>query len=122
MRAEVLRRHTAITLPDQFPALYERLDSPHQQGVSRSRPHAWVVSSDIAMLEELLPRYQELWDAYTAQWGPDSRRLFAVGRLDGLSPNRVYLPGTSPEQVLTQTLRTHTDMRPKAPDWARELF
>lgn len=116
IRAEVLRERTKITLPDQFPCIYETADSPRKAGHKYPAPSAWVVSPDIDMLTALLPLYQEVWDAYTSQWGPNSRRTFAVGHLDGLSPRGVYLPGTTVEQVMGRTMQTHTDFYRRAPE------
>ncbi len=121
VRAEVLRQRSKLTLPDQFPVLYETPDSPNQAGHTHKRPKPWVISPDIEMLEALLERYQELWDAYTSQWGPQSRRLFTVGRLDGMTPHGVYRPGSTPEQVLGQTMLTHDGMYARAPKRLKEL-
>ena len=122
IRAEIVRSSTRITLPDQFPVLYERADSPNRaRSGSFATENPWVISPDIDMLEELLPRYQELWDSYTSQWGPASRRVMTVGLRDGLSPYGVYRPGTTPEQVLKRTLKVHPDMRRRAPEWAITL-
>lgn len=121
VRAEVLRERTKIVLPDQFPCIYETADSPHQAGVKYPKPSPWVVSPDIDMLTELLPTYQEAWDAYTAQWGEKSRRTFAVGRLDGLSTRGVYLPGTTPEQVMGHTMLVHTGIYRHAPEHIKAM-
>lgn len=104
IRAEVLREHTTITLPDQFPCLYETPDSPSQSRHKYPAPNPWVASPDIDMLHELLPDYQQMWDAYTSQWGPQSRHTFTVGRLNGLSPRGVYRPGTTPAHVIGHTM------------------
>lgn len=70
IRAELLRQHRRVTLPDQFPCIYETEDSPNQQRSSAHfRLHAWVKSSDISLLHAVLDCYQELWDCYTSQWG-----------------------------------------------------
>lgn len=121
VRAEVLRQEVKITLPDAFPCIYETADSPTQAGLKYPRPKPWVVSPDIEMLTALLPDYQELWDSYTSQWGPGSRRLFAVGRLDGLSPRGVYRPGTTPERVIGSTMLTHTGLYGRAPERLRRM-
>lgn len=123
VRAEVLRQRLRITLPDQFPCIYETVDSPSRSGSAhlKPHPHPWVKSPDITMLEALLSDYQELWDAYTSQWGLTSRRTFAVGRLDGLSPGGLFRPGTTPEQVIGSTMLTHTDMYRRAPERLRQM-
>ncbi|BBX82235.1 hypothetical protein [Mycolicibacterium aubagnense] len=121
VRAEVLRRRSKITLPDQFPCIYQTPDSPNRAGSKNPQPTPWVVSPDIAMLTSLLPDYQELWDSYTSRWGPGARRTFAVGRLDGLPTHNVYRPGTTPAQVLHSTLLTHSAMYTRAPERLREL-
>lgn len=107
VRAEILRRDISITLPDGFPCIYETADSPNNSKSLNPRPQPWVVSPDTEMLHRLLPDYQELWDSYTSQWGSGSRRIFAVGLLDGVAPNRVHRPGTTPETVIGSTLLTH---------------
>lgn len=71
------------------------------------RPFPWVVSPDENMLQELLPLYQELWDCYTSQWGPQSRRVMVFGHLNGLSPHGVYLPGITKEQIIVRTIIMH---------------
>ncbi len=121
VRAELLRDNYEIVLPDGFPCLFETPNSPKQSGHQHPKPKPWVVSPDIAMLEALLPDYQELWDSYTSQWGPDRRRVFAVGRLDGLSTSGIYRPGTTPEQVIGSTMLTHTDMYRRAPERLRAM-
>jgi hypothetical protein len=121
IRAEVLRERIEIRLPDQFPCIYETADSPSRAGLAHPRPNPWVISPDIDMLHALLDDYQELWDAYTSQWGEKSRRTFAVGRLDGLKPHGVYRPGTTPEQVIGSTMLTHTDMYGRAPERLRAM-
>ena len=123
VRAEALlaAEHRPVTLPDGFPAIYEVEDSPNKARNKYRTRDPWVVSPDEAMLIELLPMYQELWDAYTAQWGPASRRVFAVGRLDGMSPRGVYRPGTTPEQVVGETMITHGDMYQRAPQHIKEM-
>ena len=123
IRAEQVRAATKITLPDGFPCIYETADSPSQKrssGIggtpmtpsdSTSRPYPWVVSPDLDMLTELLPEYQAMWDDYTEVmhpwWGPDSRRTFAVGHLDGLRATGVYRVGTTVDEVLRQTASLH---------------
>lgn len=121
VRAEVLRRRLTITLPDQFPCIYETSDSPNQSRHKHKRPKPWIISPDIDMLHALLPGYQELWDNYTSQWGPGSRRTFAVGRLDGMTPHGVYRPGTTPEQVIGSTMLTHSDMYRRQPERLRRM-
>ena len=121
VRAEVLRERTKIVLPDQFPCIYETADSPTKADHKYPAPSAWVVSPDVDMLTRLLPIYQEAWDAYTSQWGPQSRRTFAVGALDGLSPRSVYLPGTTIEQVMAQTMYTHTGIYQRAPEHIKAM-
>lgn len=121
IRAEVLRRNLAIRLPDQFPCIYETADSPTKSAHMHKRPTAWVISPDLDMLRALLDDYQELWDAYTSQWGATSRRTFAVGRLDGLTPHGVYGPGTTPEQVIGATMLTHSDMYARATERLRAM-
>lgn len=104
VRAELLREQLSVTLPDQFPCLYETPDSPSQSRRKYPAPNPWVVSPDIDMLHLLLADYQQMWDAYTDQWGPASRRIFTVGRLDGLSPGQVYRPGATPADVIGHTM------------------
>lgn len=121
LRAEILRSRSRISLPDGFPCIYETPDSPSQERLLHPRPKAWVVSPDESMLTELLPVYQELWDHHTAQWGQTSRRVFALGHLDGLSPRRVYRPGTTVAQVIGGTMLLHTDFYQTAPDYIRAM-
>lgn len=121
VRAEVLRQRLRVSLPDQFPCIYETVDSPNRQRHLTPQPHPWVISPDLEMLTSLLPDYQELWDSYTSQWGDSARRTFAVGRLDGLKPNGVYRPGTTPEQVIGSTMLTHEDMYRRAPERLRAM-
>lgn len=121
VRAEVLRQRLTITLPDQFPCIYETPGSPNLARNKHKRPQPWVVSPDIDMLHALLADYQELWDSYTAQWGPTARRTFAVGRLDGVSPHGLYRPSTTPAQVIGSTMLTHTDMYRHAPERLRQV-
>lgn len=121
VRAEIVRERSTITLPDGFPCIYEQEDSPNKSAHKYPAPTAWVVSPDIDMLRELLPLYQELWDAYTSQWGPASRRVMAAGRLNGLSPRGVCRPGTTPEQVIGSTMLTHTGMYRTAPKHLQEM-
>lgn len=121
LRAEILRQRTRITLPDGFPCIYEVADSPHQANVLHPRPRPWVVSPDEGMLAELLPLYQEMWDHQTRQWGPGSRRVFAFGHLDGLSPRRVYRRGTTAAQVIGGAMLLHTDLYRTAPEHIRAL-
>ena len=122
VRAQVLHNRVKITLPDQFPCIYETPDSPSGMRFGRNyRLHAWVISPDIDMLHTLLPDYQEVWDAYHSQWGPSSRRLMAVGRADGLAPHSVYRPGTTPDQVISNTLLTHDGMYHLMPDRFKKL-
>lgn len=110
-----------ITLPDDFPCIYEPATSPRQAGVRFPQPHPWVVSPDEAMLCELLPLYQELWGTYEAQWPNSPMRHFEVGRLSGLSPNGVYRPGATPSQVIANTMLTHTGMYATAPEHLRKM-
>ena len=110
-----------ITLPDGFPCIYEPATSPRRATATRPRPEPWVVSPDEAMLHELLPLYEELWGAYQAQWPKSPKRIFEVGRLNGLSPNGVYRPGTTPAQVIANTMLTHTGMYATAPQHIREM-
>lgn len=111
IRAELLRQQRSVTLPDQFPCIYETEDSPNQRrSGAHFRLHAWVKSPDISLLRAVLDDYQELWDGYPAQWGPGARRTFAVGLHDGLSPYGVYRPGATPAQVIGSTMLTHPDM------------
>lgn len=121
VRAELLRRRVQVTLPDQFPCIYERPDSPNNARSPKRPPFVWVVSPDIDMLARLLPDYQDLWDSYTSQWGPSSRRVFAVGRLDGLQPHRVYRPRTTPGQVMGSTMLTHEGMYGRAAERLRRM-
>lgn len=121
VHAHQIVKATEVTLPDGFPCIFETADSPRRRGL-RAEPRAWVVSPDLGLLHALLPDYQELWDAYTSQWGPDSRRVFAVGTLDGLSPARVYEPGTTVEDVIGATLQTHGhEMYHRAPERLRAM-
>jgi hypothetical protein len=123
IRAAVLRleQHQSLALPDGFPCIYEPADSPRNEGVLRPRPHAWVVSPDEGMLHTLLPLYRELWAAYENQWPHSPNRTFEVGRLDGLKPYSVYRPGTTPEQVIGETMITHTDIYRTAPEHLRRM-
>lgn len=115
IRAEYLRHHRRVTLPDQFPCIYETPDSPNRAGTPMPDGFAWVTSPDEDLLHAVLADYQELWDCYTSQWGPNRRRIFEVGKLDGLSPHGVYRPGTTPEQVLATTMLLHEEMYRRAP-------
>lgn len=121
VRAEVLRQHLRVELPAQFPCIYETSDSPRRAGAMSPSPQPWVVSPDIEMLTVLLPAYQQLWDSYTSQWGPRSRRTFTVGRLDGLSAHGVYRPGVTPDQVIAATMVIHDGMYRRAPQHLRKL-
>ncbi|KQU35792.1 hypothetical protein [Rhodococcus sp. Leaf233] len=121
LRAEILRQRTRITLPEAFPCIYEVAESPTKAKALHPRPQPWVVSPDEGMLAELLPLYQELWDHQTRQWGPGSRRVFALGHLDGLSPRRVYRRGTTVAQVIGGTMLVHTDLYRTAPEHLRAL-
>jgi len=123
VRAAVVRASigTGITLPDDFPCIYEPADSPKKAGLKSPRPSAWVISADEAMLHELLPLYQELWDAYESQWHHSPNRTFKVGRLSGLSPYSVYRPGTTPAAVIGQTMLVHSDMYRTAPEHLRRM-
>lgn len=123
IRAEVLRSSLSITLPDQFPCIYETADSPNhmRHRAKLAKPFAWVVSPDFDLLNAVLADYQELWDGYTAQWGPSARRTMAIGRLDGLSTHGVYRPGTTPEQVLGRTMLTHSDMYRHASERLKQM-
>lgn len=121
VRAEALREaaHESITLPDQFPCIYD-VNSHHRIPSYR----AWVVSADADMLEALLPLYQELWDAYKSQWPEkpaDERMTFAVGAMDGLSPRGVYFPGTTAEEVIGKTMLVHEGMYRLAPEHLRVM-
>lgn len=122
IRAELLRQHRRVTLPDQFPCIYETEDSPNQQRSSAHfRLHAWVKSSDISLLQAVLDCYQELWDCYTSQWGAGARRTFAVGLHDGLDPHGVYRPGATPAQVIGSTMLTHPDMYRRASERLKRM-
>ncbi len=123
IRAEALLASEGrpVALPDGFPAIYEVEDSPNKVRNMYPTRDPWVVSPDEGMLIELLPLYQELWDSYTAQWGPASRRIFAVGRLDGMRPRGVYRPGAAPEQVVGETMIIHQDMYRTAPQHIKEM-
>ncbi|MET0885981.1 MAG: hypothetical protein ABWX92_05970, partial [Mycetocola sp.] len=92
IRAVALREsiRSEITLPDGFPCIYEPADSPRNADHLRPSPVVWVASPDEAMLHELLPLYEELWNAYENQWPHSPNRTFKVGRLDRLSPHGVY--------------------------------
>ena len=121
VRAQVLLGRRHVKLPDQFPCIHETPDSPSHRGHVPRALFAWVISPDIEMLRALLPVYQELWDAYTSQWGPSSRRTLAVGRLDGLDPQRVYRPGTTPAQVIGHALLVHDGMYQRAPEHLKAM-
>lgn len=123
VRAAALRRgaRDPIVLPDGFPCIYEPASSPKNAGVLRPRDSAWVVSADVEMLEAVLPLYRELWDAYESQWPHTPNRAFEVGRLDGLTPYGVYRPGTTPEQVIGQTMMTHDGMYRTARDHLKAM-
>lgn len=114
VRAEVLRRAVRVTMPDQFPCLYE------SDARADRKPIVWVASPDIAMLEALLPDYQALWDSHTDQWGPSHRRTFAVGLLDGVAATGIQRPGTTPEEVLVHTMVVH-EMYGRAPERLKAL-
>lgn len=119
VRAEALRSAASnrITLPDQFPCIYDA-NSTHAPN------RVWVVSADVKMLQTLLPLYIELWEAYDAQWpekAPEDRRSFAFGRLDGLSPRGMYLPGTTAVQVIGSTMLTHDGMYHHVPEHLRTM-
>lgn len=121
LRAEIIRSRARITLPDGFTCIYETPGSPSQSGFKFPREKAWVVSPDEEMLADLLPVYQDLWDHHTRQWGDASRRVFALGYLNGLSPRRVYRPGTTVAQVIGGTMLLHTDFYQTAPDYIRAM-
>lgn len=118
IRAEVLRNRLTITLPDQFPCLYETPDSRRR---TDHRPHPWVASPDMDMLVELLPDYQELWDRYTARRGLSHRRIFAVGRLDGIPPYRLYRPGVTAANVIGHAMLEVPEMYHTAPERLRAM-
>jgi hypothetical protein len=110
-----------ITLPDGFPCIYEPADSPNKGDHLYKVPSVWVASPDEAMLHALLPLYRELWDAHESQWPHAPNRTFEVGRLDKVSPHRVYRPGTTPDQVIAQTMLTHDDMYRTAPEHLKKM-
>lgn len=123
IRAEALSTslRSEITLPDGFPCIYEPADSPRKQGRGCAKDLVWVASPDEAMLSELLPLYRELWSAYESQWPSSPNRAFEVGRLNGLSARGIYRPGTTPADVIGQTMLTHSDMYRTAPSRLREM-
>lgn len=114
VRAAELMRRIKPTLPDQFPVIYERADSPSNNRDGVPNPHArefhWVKHPIIGVLHDTLAQYQAIWDAYTDQWGPGSRRLFAVGLRDQVSPYRVFRPEATTQDVLSGAFLTHRDM------------
>jgi len=108
------------TMPDGMIAIYEAPESPnlHDRGGTPARGSVWVQHPDPKVLEELLPMYQALWDGYTAQWGPASRRVFALGPVSGARVNVVYLPSVTADEILKRTASRH-DM-PRHLQQARE--
>ncbi|WP_277209200.1 hypothetical protein [Isoptericola croceus] len=100
-----------LTLPDGFPVIVEVSSSPNL--VRWPRPeyvparHVWVAHPDVEVLRGLLDDYQAMWDGYTAQWGPNARRLFTVAGVDGVSAGGLYRPEASPDDVLRQTAQVH---------------
>jgi hypothetical protein len=110
-----------ITLTDGFPCIYEPATSPRNKGHLRPSNYAWVISPDEEMLHELLPLYRELWGSYEDQWPHTPNRTFEVGRLNGLSPFGVYRPGTTPAEVIGQTMITHTEMYRRAPEHLQRM-
>lgn len=123
IRAAALQGHlrNEITMPDGFPCIYVPADSPSNVQISRPSPFVWVASADEAMLHELLPLYRELWGAYEAQWRHTPNRTFVVGRLDKVAPYGVYRPGTTPAEVIGQTMLTHQGMYKTAPAHLRQM-
>lgn len=123
IRAAALRGsiRDEVTMPDGFPCIYEPADSPSRSNTLYPRSSVWVASPDEGMLHELLPLYRELWGAYEDQWPHSPNRTFQVGRLDGVSPRGVYRPGTTPAEVIGQTMLTHPDMRRTAPEHLRQM-
>lgn len=123
IRANAVRAalHNGISLPNDFPCIYEPAGSRNAANTPRRTPFAWVVSPDEAMLHDLLPLYRELWDAYESQWPHTPNRTFEVGRLSGLPAVNVYRPGTTPSDVIGTTMLTHTDMYARAPEHLRQM-
>jgi hypothetical protein len=117
IRAAVVREmvRDEITMPDGFPCIYEPAKS------NRNAPFVWVASADETMLQELLPLYRELWSAYEDQWPNTPNRVFEIGRLNNVSPHGIYRPGTTPEQVIGETMITHSDMYRRAPEHLKKL-
>jgi hypothetical protein len=123
IRAVALQRflRDEITMPNGFPCIYEPANSPRNAEALNPKPFVWVASPDEAMLHELLPLYRELWDSYEAQWSHTPNRTFEVGRLNRVAASGVYRPGTTPVDVISQTMLTHSDMYRTAPDHLRQM-
>lgn len=111
IRAAELVHSLRPTLPDQFPVLYERHDSPNNNRDGKVNPHArefnWVAHPVIDVLHDTLDAYQAIWDRYTDQWGPSARRVFAVGLRDGVSAHGVFTPEARTQDILSQAILTH---------------
>jgi hypothetical protein len=108
-------------MPDGFPCIFEPADSPKKADVLNPQPFVWVASLDERMLHELLPFYRELWGAYENQWPHSPHRTFEVGLLDGVATHGICRPGTTPAQVIGQTMLTHPDMQRTAPAHLRAM-
>jgi len=123
IRAAAVREsiRTEIVMPNGFPCIYEPADSPNNAGHLYPRASAWVASPDLTMLQELLPLYRELWSAYQGQWPGSPKRAFEVGTMNRVSPGGVYRPGTTPAQVIGETMIIHEDMYRTAPAHLREM-
>ncbi|WP_311245264.1 MULTISPECIES: hypothetical protein [unclassified Microbacterium] len=110
-----------ITLPDDFPCIYEPADSPRRRSAHHAKPFVWVASADEALLHQVLPHYRELWDSHQAQWPHSPNREFVVGRLSGIEPYAVFRPGATIADVIGKTLLTHPDMYERAPKHLQEM-
>ena len=119
IRAKALQLALAndVTLPDGFPCIYE----PRDDRRSSARNYVWVASPDEGMLHELLPLYRELWASYESQWPNSPNREFVVGRLDGVSPYKVFRPGATPADVIARTMLTHDGMYARAPEHLKQM-
>lgn len=110
IRAQIIIDSLVLSPPDDLPVIYETEDSPYQQRYAsktfpyRASQHVWVIHPNPAVLEEVLPGYQALWDAGR---GERHRRKFAIGLVPGSSIRRMLLPTTTADEILTSTQQQH---------------
>lgn len=99
----------SIPLPDAFPAIVMRGDSPFLMGLCPTFPqdNVWVAHPDRNVLDAVLPEYQAMWDSHTAQWGPNARRVFCVMLLDGVEISRLHRAESGPDEILRSAANAH---------------